>query len=207
MTALDSEGEGSTRGVNALALAGPVPNPIAGFRYSADYTEPSFPPKSNVSFYFIIIYFYYYYSLALQFNYVLYYTAHQLIFTIYIVDNVSSDVTFAGRQQQQRLRALRRLLARLHAALDADGDGGVARVPQQDSIQRYTRLEEDRTELGQFGRRHAAAPDDPDYRSPILRHLRQPLPQVSISRQYNLKRQIARAHNCALFSLSLCQPS
>ncbi|XP_058798126.1 irregular chiasm C-roughest protein-like isoform X3 [Phymastichus coffea] len=49
VTALDSEGEGSTRGVNALALAGPVPNPIAGFRYSADYTEPSFPPKSNVS--------------------------------------------------------------------------------------------------------------------------------------------------------------
>ncbi|XP_008201782.1 irregular chiasm C-roughest protein isoform X2 [Nasonia vitripennis] len=47
VTALDSEGEGSTRGVNALALAGPVPNPIAGFRYSADYTEPSFPPKSN----------------------------------------------------------------------------------------------------------------------------------------------------------------
>ncbi|XP_014206544.1 irregular chiasm C-roughest protein-like [Copidosoma floridanum] len=47
VTALDSEGEGSTRGVNALALAGPVPNPMAGFRYSADYTEPSFPPKSN----------------------------------------------------------------------------------------------------------------------------------------------------------------
>lgn len=50
VTALDSEGEGSTRGVNALALAGPVPNPmVSGFRYSADYTEPSFPPKSNVS--------------------------------------------------------------------------------------------------------------------------------------------------------------
>ena len=49
VAALDSEGEGSTRGVNALALAGPVPNPMAGFRYSADYTEPSFPPKSNVS--------------------------------------------------------------------------------------------------------------------------------------------------------------
>ncbi|XP_046433643.1 irregular chiasm C-roughest protein-like [Neodiprion fabricii] len=46
VTALDSEGEGSTRGVNALALAGPVPNPL-GFRYSADYTEPSFPPKNN----------------------------------------------------------------------------------------------------------------------------------------------------------------
>lgn len=49
VTALDSEGEGSTRGVNALALAGPVPNPL-GFRYSADYTEPSFPPKNNVSY-------------------------------------------------------------------------------------------------------------------------------------------------------------
>lgn len=48
VTALDSEGEGSTRGVNALALAGPVPNPL-GYRYSADYTEPSFPPKNNVS--------------------------------------------------------------------------------------------------------------------------------------------------------------
>ncbi|XP_044574439.1 irregular chiasm C-roughest protein-like isoform X3 [Cotesia glomerata] len=46
VTALDSEGEGSTRGVNALALAGPVPNPM-GYRYSADYTEPSFPPKNN----------------------------------------------------------------------------------------------------------------------------------------------------------------
>ncbi|OAD61712.1 Irregular chiasm C-roughest protein [Eufriesea mexicana] len=46
VTALDSEGEGSTRGVNALALAGPVPNPL-GYRYSADYTEPSFPPKNN----------------------------------------------------------------------------------------------------------------------------------------------------------------
>ncbi|XP_066597961.1 irregular chiasm C-roughest protein-like isoform X2 [Prorops nasuta] len=46
VTALDSEGEGSTRGVNALALAGPVPNPL-GFRYSADYTEPSFPPKNS----------------------------------------------------------------------------------------------------------------------------------------------------------------
>lgn len=49
VTALDSEGEGSTRGVNALALAGPVPNPLSGYRYSADYTEPSFPPKNNVS--------------------------------------------------------------------------------------------------------------------------------------------------------------
>ncbi|KYQ57019.1 Kin of IRRE-like protein 2 [Trachymyrmex zeteki] len=47
VTALDSEGEGSTRGVNALALAGPVPNPLSGYRYSADYTEPSFPPKNN----------------------------------------------------------------------------------------------------------------------------------------------------------------
>ncbi|XP_034936679.1 irregular chiasm C-roughest protein-like isoform X2 [Chelonus insularis] len=46
VTALDSEGEGSTRGVNALALAGPVPNPL-GYRYSADYTEPSFPPKNT----------------------------------------------------------------------------------------------------------------------------------------------------------------
>jgi len=49
VTALDSEGEGSTRGVNALALAGPVPNPLSGYRYSADYTEPSFPPKNNVN--------------------------------------------------------------------------------------------------------------------------------------------------------------
>lgn len=48
VTALDSEGEGSTREVNALALAGPVPNPL-GYRYSADYTEPSFPPKNNVN--------------------------------------------------------------------------------------------------------------------------------------------------------------
>ncbi|XP_011646404.1 irregular chiasm C-roughest protein-like isoform X1 [Pogonomyrmex barbatus] len=47
VTALDSEGEGSTRGVNALALAGPVPNPLSGYRYSADYTEPSFPPKNS----------------------------------------------------------------------------------------------------------------------------------------------------------------
>lgn len=52
VTALDSEGEGSTRGVNTLALAGPVmPNPH-GYRYSADYTEPSFPPKNNVSIIF-----------------------------------------------------------------------------------------------------------------------------------------------------------
>lgn len=54
VTALDSEGEGSTRGVNALALAGPVPNPM-GYRYSADYTEPSFPPKNNVSTLFHLI--------------------------------------------------------------------------------------------------------------------------------------------------------
>lgn len=47
--ALDSEGEGSTRGINALALAGPVVTPIANYRYSADYTEPTFPPKNNVS--------------------------------------------------------------------------------------------------------------------------------------------------------------
>ncbi|XP_023314515.1 irregular chiasm C-roughest protein-like isoform X2 [Trichogramma pretiosum] len=47
VTALDSEGEGSTRGMTSLALAGPVPNPIGGFRYSAEYTEPSFPPKSH----------------------------------------------------------------------------------------------------------------------------------------------------------------
>lgn len=68
VTALDSEGEGSTRGVNALALAGPVPNPL-GYRYSADYTEPSFPPKNNVStrskptavifFFFPFIYFFF----------------------------------------------------------------------------------------------------------------------------------------------------
>ncbi|XP_051171046.1 irregular chiasm C-roughest protein-like isoform X1 [Leptopilina boulardi] len=45
--ALDSEGEGSTRGINALALAGPVATPIANYRYSADYTEPTFPPKNN----------------------------------------------------------------------------------------------------------------------------------------------------------------
>lgn len=56
VTALDSEGEGSTRGVNALALAGPVPNPLSGYRYSADYTEPSFPPKNNVSEIIIHIY-------------------------------------------------------------------------------------------------------------------------------------------------------
>lgn len=49
VTALDSEGEGSTRGVNALALAGPVPNPLSDYRYSADYTEPFFPPKNTVS--------------------------------------------------------------------------------------------------------------------------------------------------------------
>lgn len=63
VTALDSEGEGSTRGVNALALAGPVPNPLSGYRYSADYTEPSFPPKNNVSEIYILpwkIFWYFY---------------------------------------------------------------------------------------------------------------------------------------------------
>ena len=61
--ALDSEGEGSTRGINALALAGPVANPIVNYRYSADYTEPTFPPKINVSnsltYYFKIYKIYY----------------------------------------------------------------------------------------------------------------------------------------------------
>ncbi|XP_012280522.1 irregular chiasm C-roughest protein isoform X2 [Orussus abietinus] len=46
VAALDSEGEGSTKGVTALALAGPVHNSL-GYRYSAEYTEPSFPPKNS----------------------------------------------------------------------------------------------------------------------------------------------------------------
>lgn len=107
---------GSERGVGGVPLAGPVHLPIAMnggdhvYRYSTEYPEPSFPPKAKVGTLSV-------YSAMLSWRW----------------PRVASDVALprlAGRPEQQRLRALRGLLARLHpAALAEPAAARLGRAP------------------------------------------------------------------------------
>ena len=99
VTALDSEGEGSTRGVNALALAGPVVPPIsaAGFRYSADYTEPSFPPKSNVSISSLLL---------------------LLLLLYFFISVIDRNLTYTGARERERERMFIEDSARVKLSMD-----------------------------------------------------------------------------------------